>query len=279
MIIDTHCHYNLEPLVNDWQTHWLEAQAKDVQQSIVIGTSVATSQKALEIASAEPNLFATVGIHPGEWEEAGLTDVPATMKSLTNLITNPLTQKIVAVGETGLDYFRQDKTSVTFAEIKAVQIASLYQHLKLALSLDVPIILHVRDSEIPEDPTPNNAYWDTVATVAEFISSHQPIRTILHCVSGPLNYHHTMLEMGAYVGVAANVTYKSADRIRALALATPADKLLLETDAPFLPPQPYRGQICQPWMITETASFLIQLTGTTHDQLTTNTNRLFPQLA
>lgn len=278
MIIDTHCHYNLEPLASEWQRHWQEAQAKGVHKSIVIGTSVETSQTALEIANVEPNLFATIGIHPNEWEESGQADVTKTITQLADLITNPTQQKILAIGETGLDYFRQDKTSPEFQTVKAIQVAALYQQLKLALANDVPVILHVRDKELPETPTPDNAYWDVVATVAEFVSSHQPIRAILHCVSGPTNYLQTMLELGAYVGVAGNVTYKSAEQIRALALATPKDKLLLETDAPYLPPQTYRGQTCEPWMITETAEYLTKLTNTTHDQLMANTYRLFPQL-
>jgi TatD DNase family protein len=279
MIVDTHCHYNLNPLLDNWQHHWQAAQAKGVGQTVVVGTTIATSQKAVEQAQAEAGLFAAVGIHPNDWHDEQLGSVETVIEQLSTLINRPTEQKIVALGETGLDYFRLDKTSPEFETIRQTQQTSLRHHLRLAHQFNLPVILHVRDQEVPETPTPNNAYWDVARIVAELTQELGFIQTVLHCVSGPLAYHQAMVELGAYVGVAANATYKSADSIRRLALATPADRLVLETDAPFLPPQAYRGQTCEPWMIAETAQFVTALTTLSLDQLTNNAHRLFPQLA
>lgn len=320
MIIDTHCHYNLEPLAADWQNHWQAAQDKGVTASVIVGTSVETSQKAIIQAESDNRLVASVGIHPNYWQRQHTAEKPVTPEMITEqlqkldaLIATHQTaasatnkSKIVAIGETGLDYFRQDKKALAFEQLKQNQQLAFKMQLDLASKYSLPVILHVRDDAVLSDSSttdslaeaqnPNatqtplaNAYWDTYSMIKSHILhlghdnlSEKPTNSlnfILHCVSGPTEYVRAMVELGAYVGVAANVTYKSADHLRSLVQMVPHDKLLLETDAPFLPPHRYRGQICEPWMIAETAAYLFDLVKSDFQQLITNSTTLFPQLA
>lgn len=273
-IIDTHVHYNMDPLFENWRHHWEKAQAHGVEKSIVVGTTLETSQRAVAIAHQEPNLYAAVGIHPNYTS----TD----LSSFEELLSQP---KVIAIGETGLDYFR-----VTDEKEKKIQQQAFRTHVKLAKNYHKLVIIHVRDQATPEEPTPGNAYWDALAILKEnneprpststtanvSLAEHcyrnadqlitqyasaeksEPLTFILHCVSGPLSYLDEAISLGGYIGVAGNVTYKSADRIREIVKRVPVNRLLLETDAPFLPPVPYRGQACEPWMISETASALAE---------------------
>jgi TatD DNase family protein len=275
-IIDTHCHYNLEPLwdptqENAWKTHWSAAQERGVITSIIIGTEFDSSSHAVSMASSQPNLWASVGIHPNHVTDASLTELPDVWQ--LGLIINP---KVVAVGETGLDYFRMDTDPQIAEQTRTLQQQALLAHLQFAMQHDLPVILHVRDQKLPDEITSGNAYWDTYQLVKDHYQGTQPV--ILHCVSGPVSYLKKMLELGAYVGVAANVTYPSAEPIRQLVAATPVDRLLLETDAPFLPPQGYRGQTCEPWMIAHTSEYLQETFAISPQQLIENTYRLFPKL-
>ncbi len=265
MIIDTHCHYNLPPLSENWQSHWKKAQEFGVKKSIVVGTSVETSQLAIHIAQQEKNLFCTIGIHPHVYqdaiEEGSLTDITEQYSQLESLMSQP---KIVAIGEAGLDYFHLENTSRR-NEIIELQKSGLRMQISLAKKFQKILILHVRDKS-------EQAYWDILGILKEEKFSGT---FVLHCVFGPIAYLKEALHRGAYVGVAGNVTYKSAEAIRNLVRATSFDHLLLETDAPYLPPTQYRGQVCEPWMISQTAAFLQKELSIESEQLALNASSLF----
>lgn len=270
-IFDTHCHYNLDPLDQNWQEHWQQAQERGVVGSIVVGTTLETSQLANTISKQHNQLYSAIGIHPAYVQELN-QPMPTVMAELEKCIAP---KKVVAIGETGLDYFRLKKSAPETPHIIENQKKALVEHIKLAQKNSLPVILHVRDQEIPEVNTPGNAYWDVVE-----ITSHFPdVQYILHCVSGPLAYVQEMLTRGAYVSVAANVTYNSAQHIRTLVANTPKTKLLLETDAPYLPPQTFRGQMCEPWMISQTAQYLEQEMNLNLEQIYNNTFECFSLLA
>lgn len=251
-IFDTHCHYNLEPLVKNWQEHWQAAQAAGVSQSMVVGVNYETSLTAVEISQAAENLYAAIGIHPTDWSENPGQDVNSEIEKIAQLLLKTKTENspIKALGETGLDYYWLPDNGQIFQE---QQKKSLRDHLKLGLEHTLPVILHVRDKTTPEQPTEGNAYWDLISILSEFQSLP---KLILHCISGPLAYLKKSQEYDVFVGVAGNVTYPSADHIRSLVLHIPDHRILLETDAPFLPPQTYRGQTCEPKMISKTAEFM-----------------------
>jgi TatD DNase family protein len=288
MIIDTHCHYNLEPLYSDeqkdldvWKKHWRKAQENGVEKSIVVGTHLQTSVLALEMATQEKNLFATIGTHPYIYAEPEiiqkietqqLDDCLADLHTDIEKLSQLKSDKLVAIGEVGLDYFHLNQqkslSDETKTKVKELQKVAFKKHIELAQEKNLPLILHVRDQG-------EEAYLDVLRCLKETDYSG---KLILHCVSGPEEYVKQAIEMGAYVGVAGNVTYKSADHIRALVKLAPIDRVLLETDAPYLPPQEFRGQVCEPWMISLTAQFIEKELGILLPQVQENTYRLFPSL-
>lgn len=284
-IFDTHCHYNLEPIFAGdaaWQAQWQQARDNGVVGSVVIGTNLADCQLAIRIASQDPRLGAAIGIHPGEYNEVTQKAIQRTTnlkEALENALLTVQTQieelqplvstnKVVALGETGLDYFHFHDVSESEKEvIKDVQRAALRAHLKLADG-KLPVILHIRDQQ-------EEAYWDVINILKELNYGGS---IILHCVSGPFHYVDEALSLGAYVSVAGNVTYKTAEHLRETVQRVPAERLLVETDAPFLPPVPYRGQSCEPWMISKTVEYLANELHVDADQLLQNSYRLFPTL-
>ncbi|MFH2118139.1 MAG: TatD family hydrolase [Candidatus Paceibacterota bacterium] len=275
-IIDTHCHYNMEPffsgkkfifdledgdsLLNmNWQDHWQNAQAKGVTGSVVVGTTIETSDLALEIAQKEPNLLAAVGVHPSHAHEI-------TLDQLDRAAANWTEQKIHAVGETGLDFFRLDPNDEAFEQITNQQKEVFRWHIRFAQQQNLPLIVHVRDKT-------ELAYRETLAIIKKEYSGDKPF--VLHCISGPLDYVQEAIEFGAFIGFDANITYPKAQEIRDLVGKTPANRLLIETDAPFLPPQNHRGKVCEPWMIAETAEYAQQELGLNLDQLFENSQNFF----
>ncbi len=292
-IIDTHCHYNLEPLYsgrsNDeeanqadsdnltWQQHWSKAQEHGVVGSIVVGTSFQTSIRAASIANQASNLFATIGIHPSEaygrlMEKQGLA--LESFKEELEELEGIITEKTVAVGEIGLDYFWLEDTPHKKSAILLQQELFKLQ-LMLAEKHHLPVCIHVRDRQQPETKTEGNAYWDTLA-ILEANSMHET-PFILHCVSGPKPYIEAAIGLGGYIGVAGNATYPNAQALREIITAASKDKVLLETDAPYLPPQQFRGTICEPWMIRETGKFVQEQLSLSNEQILENTKNLFRQ--
>lgn len=253
MLIDTHVHYNLEPLLSEWQTQWQQAQERGVGAAMVVGTSVETTETALQLCDQELRFRATVGVHPHIWQDwivEGLSDEQLTEKlkeiesSLATWAQHPATR---AIGETGLDWFWLNEAAPELQpRIQIWQEQSFRLQLAAAQKHHLPLVLHMRDK--------GDAAYYRVLEILEAESSVP--RLVLHCVSGPTEYVEQALALGAYVSVAGNVTYPSAAHIRTLVQLTPPDRLLLETDAPYLPPVPFRGQICQPAMVADTAAFL-----------------------
>ncbi len=263
-IIDTHCHYNLEPLYSgqvshfkihnqdpiltqNWQDHWQKAQETGIKKSIIVGPSLAHSQKAIEIAKQDENLYAVIGIHPEEINNVnGIEQAVIELKELAQ------NNKVVAIGETGLDHFYlTTKNNIEIKQIKEKQQKLFIAQIELANQLNLPLVLHVRDQG-------EAAYFETLKLIEQFWQFKNSL--IFHCVSGPLDYIKEALTMkNSYFGFDGNITFKKADYIRDIfSLIQTADpkKILLETDSPYLAPEPYRGQICEPYMIAETAAYL-----------------------
>lgn len=267
-IIDTHCHYNLEPLYSQWPEHWSAAQKQGITQSIVVGTDPESNIRAVEIASATPKLHAALGLHPGYFDsliDAGTTiDLDQELARLSQLVK---TAKIVAIGETGLDYFHFNPTETekNLRKIK-VQKAAFIEQIYLANELNLPLIVHVRDRG-------EAAYTETLNLIKAHYEFQKPF--ILHCASGPLNYITEAIAMGAYIGFDGNITYKTNQPLLEIFAATPPDRRLLETDAPFLPPVPYRGKPCEPWMLVKTAEYFEQQLHADLAQIAANSNTCF----
>ncbi|MCB9800919.1 MAG: TatD family hydrolase [Pseudomonadales bacterium] len=259
-IFDTHCHYNLDPILGEWQTQWHLAQKNDITHTTIVGTDIQTSKQALSIAKNSKNLFASIGYHPGTFEEhapdfvEGQTVYSERINTELKLIKNELLEMVstgqpIAIGEIGLDYYRLRSKGLKREVLSDLQKKAFKLQLEIAAAHNLPVILHVRDQA---ERTHSNAYLE----VLEIIKQTTPKKFVLHCVSGPLSYITAALELGAYIGFDGNITYPQAKHIREIFSITPTDKILLETDAPYLAPELHRGKICEPWMITETAKYL-----------------------
>jgi TatD DNase family protein len=259
-IFDTHCHYNLEPLYSGkaeffnesktneiaqltWLDHWQQAQEAGVAASLVAGTDLASSKRAIKIAQQDKLLFASVGLNPVDFEcdkKSGLVDAMDKI--------SPLAEKkeVVAIGEAGLDYYRLDKSSQN-SQLKKLQKEIFINHIHLANSVKKPLIIHARDSA-------DEAYFEIIELLKNHYQFHKPF--VLHCVSGPKEYIKQALKMGAYISFAGNITYPNAQDLQSLLPLIPKEKLMIETDAPFLPPQEKRGRVNQPKYILHTAKYL-----------------------
>lgn len=260
MLFDTHCHYNLAPLKERWTEHWKVAQEHDVAGAVVVGTNRETSILATAIAEQEPRLFCSVGTHPNEyhavvknWLESSWND-DEQLESIVSQdvgesrkLATTASEVVVAIGEIGLDYYRLPKDSKERTLTMALQQEACSAYITLAGELELPLIIHVRDSG-------ETAYFDLLEILKQTISQQQ--RFVLHCLSGPPAYLKEALRLGAFVGLAGNSTYANSSALRELVSLVPKNKILLETDAPFLPPEGFRGSLCEPWMIAQTAEYL-----------------------
>lgn len=279
-LFDSHCHYNLPPLSDEFQKHWKNANDHGVKRTAIIGVDVETSKLAIDQSKTDSNLFPVVGCHPSHYQEElektvelnqSTAQQNAKLLQLIELeekeLESLISPNVVGIGETGLDYFRLPENE-SAESVKKIQLAAFRMHIDLAKKHSLPLVIHVRDR--------GDEAYTTVLSILEETKLTSPF--VLHCVSGPLSYIQSAIKLGAYIGVAGNVTYKNAEHIRDLVRSTPADRILLETDAPFLPPTPYRGQTCEPWMIENTANFLANELGFDLETVYNNTNRFYDRM-
>ena len=244
--------------------------------AIGIGDGPAEMHRALEIAEAtksaeHPAIFASAGIHPQEAASA----TPDALARLANLAESP---RCIAVGEIGLDYYHVENPE------PEVQKRAFVDQLQIAIQARKPILIHCRTSELATSAAKQkfglaDAWEDLLALIEEHWAPHR-IGGIMHCFSGTPDQARRSLDLGFYISFAGNLTYAAAAGIREAASLVPADRLLIETDAPFLAPIPHRGQRNEPALVAHTAAFLADLVGVTAEQLaaqtTANFHRLFP---
>ncbi len=260
-IFDSHCHYNLEPLTNSWEHFHQLALRAGVSHSVIVGTSVATSQLAFEQSQTNTGLFSSCGIHPNEahdivalYKDGESYDTSAItthiQKEVEKLLPLLETKKPVAIGETGLDFYRLKSRGGKRAMVIEAQKQLFVLQLQLAKQFDIPLIVHVRDQDGRVEDT---AYTNTF----ELLKEHGCTRFVLHCVSGPLGYITQAAQLGGYIGIAGNITYsQDTTYLHEILAVIDAKKVLVETDAPYLAPVPYRGQVCEPHMIAKTVEHL-----------------------
>lgn len=286
MLIDSHAHldfYTERPTDRDevLRRAW-EADVKTIL-AIGIGESPATMHLALDLARSLaqsnthnlPRVFATAGIHPSEAAQAN----EDALKKVAALAADPL---CVAIGEIGLDYYHVENP-----DIPTQQLAFTAQ-MYIAAEAKKPIIIHCRTSELATPQArqkfgPSDAWADTLAHITEHFKPTGQAQTgagIMHCFSGNVEDARRSLDLGFYLSFAGNLTYPKAQSIREAAAFAPADRILVETDAPFLAPIPLRGQRNEPAYVAHTAAALAELRGISPEELaattTENFHRLFP---
>ncbi len=223
MIFDTHVHYNDRSFDEDREQVLTGLAEKGVGAAAVVGASLADSVSAAALAEAWPFLYASAGVHPDETSEPEALGEEAALGRLEALLARP---KVLAVGEIGLDYFGYDR--YPDKPDKALQQKWFALQLRLARRLDKPVLIHSRD-----------AAADTLELMQR--EGGAAFSAVIHCFSYEWEMAKRFLDLGYYLGVGGVVTYKNGRKLKEVAAAMPLDRLLLETDGPYLAPSPLRG--------------------------------------
>jgi TatD DNase family protein len=253
-LIDSHCHLDEPRFAGDCDAVIARAQAAGVTRMITIGASDAMQANgdALALAQRYDGVFATVGVHP----HAARTVTPAILAEVARLAQTP---KVVAIGETGLDYYYDNSP-------RAMQREAFRQFIQLARRLALPLIVHLRD-----------AYDDALAIMRD--ENAAEVGGVIHCFSGDRAGARAFLDLEFDLSFSGIVTFKNADELRAVARLVPADRFMVETDAPFLAPVPHRGKRNEPAYVVHTAAAIAQQRGASLDEVASlaraNTERRF----
>lgn len=285
-MIDTHAHLTFPPLSDDPTAVVLRARKAGVTTLINVGTDIDSSAQALSHSEEISDVYAAVGIHPECISQQKETDpfdstLSTWTQGLEELAHN---DHVVAVGECGLDYtYAPNPNNQKDTEIRTQQKRLFGTHIQLALTVNKPLLLHVRHTKTPpevESYVPGTAYYDTLDTLKHFSLQNGKIPPfVLHCISGGPTYVKTALSLGGYISFAGNITYPTAQTIQKLLSLVPLDRLLVETDCPFLPPQGKRGTPNEPSFIRETVSFIASALGKSFEEIdhqtSENAKRLF----
>ena len=255
MLIDSHCHLDrldLTPFDNDLGQALQSARDLDVGGFLCVAIDRGNIPAVLAIAAQYADVYASVGVHPNAEEEAGR---PVTAKELVALATHP---KVVAIGETGLDYFRS-QGDLTW------QHERFRQHIQAARECGKPLIIHSRE-----------AAADTIRMMRE--EGAEQCGGVMHCFVEDWETAQQAMAMGFYISFSGIVTFKNAASLQEVAKQVPAECLLIETDAPYLAPVPYRGKSNQPGYVRHVAEFLAELRGERYEVLAEQTTENFRSL-
>lgn len=254
MIIDSHCHLNFPDFQEDLGACLDRAWHLGVRGFLTINTRLNEAKDLQRIADTYKNVGCTVGVHPHEakdYKETALCD---------DLMSLAKHSKVVGIGETGLDYYYNHSD-------QGLQKWSFGAHLFVARALDLPVIIHTRDADedtiavideamqyMPKD----HPYADACTTSLEGL---KPLRGVFHCFSGTKDLCRKALDLGFYISLSGIVTFKKAEALREIATFVPLDRVLVETDAPYLAPVPHRGKRNEPAFVTHTAECIADLRG------------------
>lgn len=241
--VDTHCHLQFDKLAQNVEQVIKDAQRASVMKLICVGTNLTNSPKAIDYAAKYDNVWATIGIHP---HDASNSFKGATLKMGEMLSGSK--NKVVAIGETGLDFYKNYSP-------KADQEKLFRTVIETGLPTGLPFIFHVRDAQ-HQDKSGAGQAW---RSFFEIIDSYKGMRGVVHSFSATPAELDEALSRGLYVALNGIMTFTSDSAQLEAAKQVPKDKLLLETDAPFLAPKPYRGQTCEPRHVRNIAEFLAQL--------------------
>lgn len=251
-MIDSHCHLNDKKLLVNIDKILKDAKEKGVKKFLVVGYDLISSLKAVELSERYSEIYAAVGIHPSDVKKAKKEDY----KILETLLTKP---KVIAVGEIGLDYYwEKDKTLQEQQKeyfIKQIHLANKYQK---------PIVVHMREASL-----------DTLQTLQK---ERPTYGGIMHCYSGSAELAHDFMEVGLFISLAGPVTFLNAKTPKEVAKVVPLNKLLIETDAPYLSPHPLRGKLNEPKNLPLIAEEIARLKNTNAKTIIEQTTKNFLKL-
>jgi len=252
MLIDSHCHLEYKGLVEDRQGVLARARAAGVTGFLSISTRLREWDQVIATAAQEDDVWASVGIHPHEADQHADLGAAALIEASRH-------GKVIGIGETGLDYYYDHSD-------RATQQALFRTHIAVARETGLPLIVHTRDAE-----------EDTARIIAgEMEQGAFP--ALIHCFTASAKFAREMLDLGLSISLSGIVTFKNAGDLQAIARELPEDRLLVETDAPFLAPVPHRGQVCEPAFTADTARFVAGLRGVSPEALAETTTRNFFRL-
>jgi len=252
MLADSHCHLNYEGLVEEQQAVLARARARGVTAMLNIATREREWDAVLATAESEPDVWATVGIHPHEADQHPHIDT-------AKLVERARHPRVVGIGESGLDYHYDHSDRVR-------QQDSFRAHIAACRETQLPLIVHTRDAE-----------EDTLAILGEEMGKGA-YPGVIHCFTASRAFADSALDLGFYISISGIVTFKNAREIQETAKVVPADRLLVETDAPFLAPVPHRGKRGEPAFVADTLAFLADLRGDDREELSTLTAQNFHRL-
>jgi TatD DNase family protein len=247
LLVDSHCHLNFDSLASDLPAILDRARASGVGHLLCVSVTMETFPQIRDLAHAHRQIYASVGVHPNERDGA---DPP-----VEELVASAADARVVAIGETGLDYYRT-QGSVDW------QQARFRRHIQAARTSGKPLIIHTRE-----------AAPDTLRIMAE--EGAADIGGVMHCFTESWEVARAALDMNFYISFSGIVTFRNAERLREVALQVPADRLLVETDAPYLAPVPYRGKTNEPAYVRHVAECLATLRRESFDTIAEQTTRNF----
>ena len=252
LVVDSHCHLDFEGLTEHRPEILARAEAAGVGLMLSIGTRIRKFAPLLRIAEENANVFCTVGTHPHNAHE----ELDITLEELVQLTRHP---KVVGVGEAGLDYHYQFSTP-------AAQEQGFRRHIAAARETGLPLVIHSREAEA-----------DTIRILEDEMAKG-PFQPLLHCFTSGKSLARAGLAMDCYVSFSGILTYKSAASLREVAAIVPMDRLLVETDAPYLAPVPYRGKTNEPAFVVKTLETLAEVKGVSPDAMAEATSDNFFRL-
>jgi TatD DNase family protein len=252
LVVDSHCHLDYEGLAERLPEVLGNAEAAGVGLMVSIGTRVRKFDRLLRIAEDNANVFCTVGTHPHHAHE----ELDVTVAELVDRAKHP---KVVGIGEAGLDYHYD-------LSPRAAQAQGFRVHIAAARETGLPLVIHAREADAE------------VASILEDEMKKGAFRPLLHCFTSSMELAKRGLAMGAYVSFSGILTYKSAEKLRVVAAEVPVDRLLVETDSPYLAPVPYRGKSNEPAFVVKTLEQLAAVKGVTPQVMAQVTNDNFFRL-
>ena len=252
MLVDSHCHLNYKGLVEEQQAVLERARAAGVGMMLNISTRANEWSDVIGLAEREPDVWASVGVHPHE------ADVHPDVETQT-LVEQAQHPRVIGIGESGLDFYYDHSD-------RDRQRESFRAHVAAARQTGLPIIVHTRDAE-----------EDTHTILADEMGKGA-YRGVIHCFTASPDFARKALDLGLYISLSGIVTFRNAKDLQATAREIPQDRLLIETDAPFLAPVPHRGKPCEPAFVADTARFVAELRGEDVETLATYTSANFRRL-
>lgn len=253
MLVDSHCHLDFPEFSGELPQIVARAGENGIGVMQTICTHITKFPQVLAVAEQFPNVYASVGIHPHNVEN----EPKVTADEIIALTKSP---KVIGIGETGLDYYYEHSP-------RELQKTSFRAHIEASRQTGLPLIVHTRDAD-----------EDTIAILHEEYQSKGPFTGLIHCFSSSRQVAEKSIEIGFYISLSGILTFKKSDGLRAIVKDLPLDKLIVETDSPYLAPMPHRGKRCEPAFTRHTAECLAELKGISYEEVARVTTENFFRL-